>query len=650
MEYRLLSLLEDPPQGFRHCATLEPRDVKRWPFALLAPDRQAAEAALAPFGPGLAGIIVTLGDGQSWQQAGPLLFHLGLPREFGGSLAALVHGHLALLGNWQQVENRCGVQALDLLRARDDNQRQKVEFAAIKGNLIQELEQRKAMQGELLAVRNRLEATLDAVPDLLFEVGLDGCIYDYHSPRSDLLAAPPEVFLNRNMAEVVPPEVAELVQSALREAHETGRTAGTQYELTLPQGRFWFELSGSTKAVDPGEQPRFILLARDITDRKEFEREQLKIEKLESLGVLAGGIAHDFNNLLTAIMGNLSFAQLFLDARHKSYQPLVEAEKASVRAKDLSQQLLTFARGGEPVKKLLAVRELVQETVSLLLHGSNVKAHLDIPDGLHGIVADEGQLSQAWGNLILNAAQAMPGGGTLAIAARNESLAHPNAWSLPGGNYLRLSFTDQGCGIPQEDLVRIFDPYFTTKLKGKGLGLASVHSIIGRHGGHVGASSLPGQGTTFTVYLPSTGEPCCLEPAEDEQPPGSASGIGSILVMDDERFILEMTANMLEFLGYRVTRCESGEQAVELYREAGAAGRPFSAVIMDLTIPGGMGGRDAAVHILALDPKACLIVSSGYSTDPVLANFASYGFSGAVVKPYKMRELEQQLGALLAAR
>jgi two-component system, cell cycle sensor histidine kinase and response regulator CckA len=650
MNYALLSLLENPPSGFRHCPVLQQKDLRRWPFALLASDCQGAEAALAPFGASLAGIVVTLGTGQSWRQLGPMLFHLGLPAASRDTLATLVSGHLDLLGQWQAAEGRCAGQALNLMRAREDGQRQRVEFATIKQSLVQELVQRKQVQGELLATRNHLAATLDAMPDLLFEVGLDGRIYDYHSPRTDLLAAPPELFLNRRMADVVPPEVAEVISSAIWEAHATGSTVGRQYELALPTGRFWFELSGTAKSVDPGQPPRIILLARDITDRKVFEREQLKVEKLESLGVLAGGIAHDFNNLLTAIMGNLSFAQLFLEPAHKSYRPLAEAEKASVRAKELSQQLLTFARGGEPVKTLVPVGHLVQETVSLLLHGSNVKASLAIPDGLHGIVADEGQLSQAFGNLILNAAQAMPGGGLLRVTAANEYLGGQNAWSLAPGSYLRLDFADQGCGIPGEDLGRIFDPYFTTKLTGKGLGLASVHSIICRHGGHIGADSVPGQGTTFTIYLPSTGESYRPEWGAQAARPEQGGAAGTILVMDDEQIIRDMAYNMLEFLGYRAECCEGGAEAIERYRAARASGAPYRAVIMDLTIPGGVGGREAARQILEFDPRACLIVSSGYSNDPVLADYGSYGFSGAVAKPYQMEELDRQLRAILAGR
>lgn len=394
----------------------------------------------------------------------------------------------------------------------------------------------------------------------------------------------------------------------------------------------------------------FVRTFTDITRRKELENEQLKMEKLESLGILAGGIAHDFNNIITAIMGNISFAQLFLDVDHKSYKPLVKAEKASIRATELAQQLLTFASGGEPVKKVVSLRHLVNESVSLVLHGSNVRGCVDIPDTIHAVEVDEGQLHQVINNIIINAAQAMPGGGSLAITAQNETLGENNPLSLPPGTYIRMTFTDQGCGIPDADLKRIFDPYFTTKVAGKGLGLASAHSIINRHGGHIGASSVPGKGTTFTIHLPSIGETYSTYQTDTCAQTISDHSGGSILVMDDEAMILDMTAEMLEYLGYRVITCENGEEAIERYRSGMEAGTPFSAVIMDLTIPGAMGGKEAAAQILAIDPQARLIVSSGYSNDPIMSDFETYGFKIAIAKPYTITKLAQLLGAVLMER
>ena len=412
----------------------------------------------------------------------------------------------------------------------------------------------------------------------------------------------------------------------------------------------WGEVSSTPERNADGTITGYYGITREITERKEHEKELLKIEKLESLGALAGGIAHDFNNILTGIMGNISFAQMFLDDSHKAYKPLAEAEKASVRAGELAYQLLTFARGGEPVKKLVSLRHLVNETVSFVLRGSNVKGCIEIPDSIDAIEADEGQMNQAFHNIIINATQAMPEGGTLTVTARNETLSDGNPMNLPRGSYVRLSFADQGIGIPEDSLKRIFDPYFTTKSSGKGLGLASAHSIVKRHGGHVGVSSETGRGTIFTIHLPSTSETYSPDQNDSVSQTAADHSGGSILVMDDEKVIRDMTTELLQFLGYTVKTCENGTEAIARYKAAEESGVPFSAVIMDLTIPGGMGGKDAAQQILAIDPKACMIVSSGYSDDPIMSDYRSFGFSGAIAKPYKMAEFGQLLSSILSSR
>jgi len=394
--------------------------------------------------------------------------------------------------------------------------------------------------------------------------------------------------------------------------------------------------------------PHLISITRDITELKIHQKERLKIEKLESLGILAGGIAHDFNNILTGIMGNISYAKVFLEVAHKSYPPLVEAEKAAVRAGELATQLLTFARGGEPNKKAISPLHIINEALSLVLHGSNVKGSVLIPDSIHAFKADEGQISQVFHNIIINATQAMPGGGMLKISAQNENLSSNNALSLPSGPYICLKFVDQGCGISDEDLKRIFDPYFTTKSAGTGLGLATVYSIINRHGGHIGVSSEIGKGTTFIIYLPSLGVPFSNNQTEVSEQTISENKNGSILVMDDEELIRDIVSSMLTYLGYEVTTCTNGEDAIKLYRASVEAGTPYLTVIMDLTIPGGLGGKQAAEQILSEFPKASLVVSSGYSNDPILSNYQKYGFSGTLAKPFKIVALKKVMDSLPA--
>lgn len=426
-----------------------------------------------------------------------------------------------------------------------------------------------------------------------------------------------------------------------------GEKEVAKYRIVTKAGDIrWIQESCYCEQGDAVDELVLYGSSQDITEQ-ELLREQLVIkEKLESLGLLAGGIAHNFNNILTGIVGNISLAQMFLDPAHKSYKPLFEAEKASMRAGELARQLLTFGQGGEPVKKQISIRNLVNEIASLLPYESNVRVDLDISDSVHTIEADLDQVRQAFSNIIINAAQAMPGGGMLAVAAQNETLGDGNSMSLPAGPYVRISFADEGCGITDENLKKIFTPYFSTKMSGNGLGLALTHSIVDRHGGHVSVSSTVGKGALFTIYLPSIG---CIESVPEIEPAAHVAGFhgeGPVLVMDDEEMIRELASEMLTYLGYQVTTCGDGSEAVKHYKFALQSGLPFSAVIMDLTIPGGMGGKEAAQQILAIDPNAFLIVSSGYSNDPIMANYSSYGFSKAVAKPYKINELELVLSSL----
>jgi len=389
-------------------------------------------------------------------------------------------------------------------------------------------------------------------------------------------------------------------------------------------------------------------LCREISERKRAEDELIKAQKLESLGVFAGGIAHDFNNILTSILANLSFARMQLSPSHTISKRLEECEKATVRASELTRQLLTFARGGEPVKKLIDPAPLIREAASFVLRGSTVRSIVDLPADLWCLEADAGQLSQSLHNLLINAAQAMPDGGEVTVRGGNESLDTDNTHRLPAGDYIRITVEDHGCGIPRENLARIFDPYFTTKSQGSGLGLASVYSIVKRHGGTVGISSTLGVGSSFDIHLPAL---------PGKRPEGVAvkvtaelPGGGRILIMDDEDFIRAIATEILQYKGYEVASCADGREAVDLYRSARQGNVPYAAVILDLTIPGGMGGKEAAVLILELDPEAVLIVSSGYSNDPIIANYQNFGFSGSISKPFDADTLARELERLIAGK
>ncbi|MEA2108399.1 MAG: ATP-binding protein [Pseudomonadota bacterium] len=390
-----------------------------------------------------------------------------------------------------------------------------------------------------------------------------------------------------------------------------------------------------------------VLVFRDVTEQLRTEEELIKAKKLESVGVLAGGIAHDFNNILVAIMGNISLAANLVDKREKVYSLIKNAEKASLRAKDLTGQLLTFAKGGDPVKQTAAIGDLIKETANFVLHGSQVACTYHIPDNLWLTDIDSGQISQVIQNLVINALQAMPEGGTIDIACTNITFEEDEAFfPLPAGDYIEISLKDHGIGIQEESLAKIFDPYFSTKKDGSGLGLAISYSIVNKHKGHLAVQSQIGKGTTFTIYLPATSHKQQQKQKIMTTTESSPVKTGKVMIMDDDEVIQMVAGDMLEHLGYEAVFADDGHQAMELYKKLRKTSAPVKVIIMDLTIPGGMGGKEAVEKILAVDPDAKVIVSSGYSNDPVMSNYQKYGFVAAIAKPFTMEELATVLDSI----
>lgn len=511
--------------------------------------------------------------------------------------------------------------------------------------LATEVAVRRAAERSLAEQKERLAVTLASIADGVITTDTDGRVTLMNAVAVSLLDLSGEEGLGRPIEEVlrlVDTVRRQAVSSPVHEVLLRGEVVEHAHGLWLLD-RHGHErpIVLSAAPIEDGGRHRFgaVLVFRDITDRLRFEEEQARTQRLESLGVLAGGIAHDFNNILTAVTGNLALAKLDLEPDHPVYGCLEDAEAATMRARDVTRQLITFAKGGAPVKRTAAIGELVRETAAFVARATRSKLAVDLHEPLWSADVDEGQIAQVINNLVLNADQAMPGGGRITVTVENVTLTTPEG-SLPAGEYVRCRVQDGGVGIPSEHLARIFEPYFTTKEAGNGLGLASVVSIVRRHGGYVTVMSELGVGTQFSVYLPrSGGAPDAVR--ADERP--EATGGDRVLLMDDDPGILSTIGSLLGRRGYAVVMAEDGAGAIERYREALGAGAPFDAVVMDLTVPGGMGGLEATRQILALDPCARVIVSSGYSDAPVMADHRRFGFVDVLPKPYRIEELVRML-------
>jgi signal transduction histidine kinase/CheY-like chemotaxis protein len=383
-------------------------------------------------------------------------------------------------------------------------------------------------------------------------------------------------------------------------------------------------------------------------ERQDAEDELQKMDKLQSVGTLAGGIAHDFNNILLGLFGNISMAMEDLPRDHPSFAFLEEADNSMNRAVRLTKQLLTFAKGGAPVKEHVSLGSLVEEVARFDLAGGNVSLVYHHETDLWPVEADRGQLQQVISNLVINARQAMPNGGNLTITLSNCDLPDASVPGLKAGRYIKVIVQDEGVGIDHTIRDRIFDPYFTTKQTGSGLGLATAWSIITRHNGHIGVVSELGKGTAFTFYLPAASSPPTAETKQPAEECPAQARPAKLLVMDDEDSVSKLVARMLKPCGYTVATAPNARETIALYKQALETEAPYDAVIMDLTIPGGPGGKEVIKDLLSLDPHARAIVSSGYADDPVMANPAEYGFKGTVAKPYTAHALREAVARVLA--
>ncbi len=517
---------------------------------------------------------------------------------------------------------------------------------------VQDITERKLVEEELRQSEEKYRTILKEIEDSYFEVDLAGNLTFVNDSTCRNLGYSREELLGMNYRGFTAEKDIEHIYQVFNGVYRTGEpNKSFTWGIIRKDGSTGFaDASVSPLHSQTGEIAGFRGIGRDVSDRKHFEEEQQRIEKLESVGVFAGGIAHDFNNILTAILGNINLARMEAKPDSELHELLEEAEKASLRAKDLTQQMLTFAKGGAPGRELVRISQVLRDVASLALRGSNVICNFSIYRDLWHAEVNEDQISQVIGNIIINAQQAMPAGGTIEIEARNITLnARQNLGKtlpLKEGNYIRIAITDHGTGIPQELLQKIFDPYFTTKRKGSGLGLATSNSIVHNHGGHISVKSELGAGSTFYVYLPAAKKNA--SPKKVKKKESTPVGKNKILVMDDEDTVRKVAGRMLKRIGCKnIEFAIDGAEAIRLYSEAMKEDKPFDAVILDLTIPGGMGGKEAIKELLKIDPEVKVIVSSGYSSELAIAEYKQYGFSGVVAKPYILDQLRQALHDVL---
>jgi PAS domain S-box-containing protein len=446
-----------------------------------------------------------------------------------------------------------------------------------------------------------------------------------------------EELIGRDVFELIHPDDREAARTVLKRIiRDPGHDESIELRIRHQRGS-WRHMEAIGKSIiDSANTVRVIVNSRDVTDRKKLEESILNAQKLESLGTLAGGIAHDFNNLTTGIMANIGLAKLKVDRGDELYAILEKVDEASVRARDLASQFLTFSLGGDPVKRTVVPGDMVKDAARFALRGSKSGCSFSIAGDLRTVEADEGQMRQVVSNVVQNAEQAMPEGGMVTIACDNVTVGENELPPLKPGEFVRITVHDDGIGIPREHLARVFDPYFTTKKRGSGLGLATSYSIIRKHGGAITVESEAGAGTTFMIYLPATPKKTAGSPQTSE---ALIPGQGKILIMDDEAIVRDSAGMILRAAGYEVALASDGNEAIELYRKAYEAGSPFAVVILDLTVPGGTGGKDALKKLFEIDPGVKAIVSSGYSHDPIMANYRDYGFAGVIAKPYKIGEI-----------
>jgi PAS domain S-box-containing protein len=491
----------------------------------------------------------------------------------------------------------------------------------------------------------RYRELVEAIPDMVFILDRQGTVCFINQPAAAMLGRKPEDIVGRKQADFFPQEGSRHAAGAAEVFASGSMRVSEGLHYDLPSGPRWFDSRLIPLKNDHGETTHVLGISRDVTERRRIEASLQNAQKLESLGVLAGGIAHDFNNLLTAQFGYIELASSCVPANGEAHALLKEALSVFGRTRDLTQQLITFAKGGHPRMETADLEPILRATVRFSLSGANVSAAFAVAPDLWLCDIDGNQMRQVFDNLTINARQAMPAGGTLSVSAQNVPATLPLPPSLRPGRYVKVSFADHGAGIAADVLPRIFDPFFTTKEQGSGLGLAVAYSIVKKHGGHIDVESASGRGSTFHVYLPASTrtrpEPIIARQTEHR-------GSGKVLLVEDEEPVRVVTGKMLASLGYDVVSASNGAEAIERFRRERASDRPFDLAVVDLTMPGGMGGVEVVSELSKIDPDVRAVAATGYSNDQVVAHPEHYGFVAAIVKPFSLDELGRALDKVTA--
>lgn len=614
-------------------------------------------SADAIIGKTLDGVIM------SWNAGAERMYGYTATEVVGRSIALLIPRETAedmpyLLACLQRGEH---IAAYETIRVRKDGIRLDVSLTVspIRNDLGQivgaaaitrDITPQKRAERALQQQRDWFNVTLSSIGEGVMATDTTGHITFINAVAAALTGWRVQEALGRPITEVfrmIQTQTRQPVDDPLQRALQEGRVVRPAQEtllLTADAGALPIAVSASPMCTEDGELLGAVLVCRDMSEQRQMEEDLLRARKIESVGILAGGLAHDFNNLLTGILGNVSLAKLWAKGDANVVVRLTEAEKACERATALTHQLLTFAKGGAPVRHTVALGEAIQESARFVLRGANVRGALQIPADLWPVNADAGQINQVIHNVILNAVQAMPEGGTVQVQAHNVVIGVDEALPLRAGRYLKIIVQDHGFGIPREILPNIFDPYVTTKIASSGLGLTTAYHIVAKHEGHIDITSEVAQGTTVAIYLPASQQ--TLVPVS-ASPATALQGSGRILVMDDEEMICDLLHELLSSLGYQAECVRDGTEAVAVYQRAQVTGQPFAAVILDHTIPGGMGGRETITRLRVLNPQIKAILSSGYANDPMMADYTHYGFSGVVAKPYTVAKLQEALYHML---